>query len=107
VVALVACVVLVVGARRIGTAAWDALMDRAADPRLLAEIEAIVSTYPGVIGFHDLRTRTAGSRVFIQVHLELDGSQSLQSAHDIGAGVRHAILAAVPNSDVIIHKDPR
>jgi ferrous-iron efflux pump FieF len=60
-----------------------------------------------VIGFHDLRTRTAGSRVFIQVHLELDGSQSLQSAHDIGAGVRHAILAAVPNSDVIIHKDPR
>jgi ferrous-iron efflux pump FieF len=107
VVALVACVVLVVGARRIGTAAWDALMDRAADPRLLAEIEAIVATYPGVIGFHDLRTRTAGSRVFIQVHLELDGSQSLQSAHDIGAGVRHAILAAVPNSDVIIHKDPR
>ena len=68
---------------------------------------AIIARYPGVLGFHDLKTRTAGSRIFIQVHLELDGAQSLRAAHAIGAGVRHALLAAVPNSDVIIHKDPR
>ena len=45
--------------------------------------------------------------MFIQVHLELDGDQSLRSAHDIGAGVRRALLAAVPGSEVIIHQDPR
>ncbi len=107
VIALVACVVLVLGARRIGIGAWNALMDRAADPALLQEVGRIISGNPGVLGFHDLKTRTAGSRTFIQVHLELDGDQSLRSAHDIGAAVRHALLQAVPNSEVIIHKDPR
>jgi ferrous-iron efflux pump FieF len=106
VVALVACVVLLYGARRIGFGAWDALMDRAADPALLARVGRIVADYPGVLGYHDLKTRTAGSRVFIQVHLELDGAQSLNAAHAIAAGVRHALLDAVPNADVIIHQDP-
>ena len=100
-----ACV-LVLGARRIGLGAWNALMDRAADPALVAEVERIVPPHPGVAGFHDLRTRTAGNRVFIQVHLELDGAQSLRAAHAISAGVRRALLAAVPNADVIIHQDP-
>ena len=106
-VALVACAVLVFGAGRIGIGAWNALMDRVADPGLVAKVAAIVAAHPGVLGYHDLRTRTAGSRIFIQVHLELDGGQSLESAHAIGAAVRRAILAAVPNGDVIIHKDPR
>jgi ferrous-iron efflux pump FieF len=97
---------LVTGAGRIGFAAWHALMDRAAEPALIAEVERIVTGYPGVAGFHDLRTRTAGTRVFVQVHLELDGAQSLREAHAISAGVRRALLAAVPNSDVIIHQDP-
>ncbi len=105
-VALATCVVLVLGARRIGLGAWDALMDRAADPALLAEVQRIVSCHPGVLGFHDLRTRTAGNKIFIQVHLELDGSQSLTSAHGISGGVRHALLDALPNADVIIHQDP-
>jgi ferrous-iron efflux pump FieF len=42
----------------------------------------------------------------VQVHLVLDGAQTLQEALAIGAGVRHAILDAVPNAEVIVHKDP-
>jgi ferrous-iron efflux pump FieF len=106
VIALGACLVLVLGARQIGTGAWHALMDHAAPPDLIAQVEAIVRTYPGVLGCHDIRTRMSGSRVFIQVHLELDGDQTLQEAHAIGAGVRRALLAAIPHADVIIHKDP-
>ncbi|MFO1144613.1 MAG: cation diffusion facilitator family transporter [Amaricoccus sp.] len=106
VVALLACLVLLFGARRIGFGAWNSLMDRAADPALLAEVGRIVSEYPGVLGYHDLKTRTAGSRVFVQVHLELDGDQSLRAAHGIAAGVRRALLDALPNADVIIHQDP-
>jgi ferrous-iron efflux pump FieF len=105
-VALAACLMLVTGARRIGLAAWDALMDRAAEPALVAEVERIVGGYPGVRGFHDLRTRTSGDRVFVQVHLELDGDQSLRAAHAISAGVRRALLSAIKNADVIIHQDP-
>jgi len=105
-VALAACLMLVTGAGRIGVSAWNALMDRAAEPALIAEVERIVGSYPGVRGFHDLRTRTSGDRVFVQVHLELDGDQSLRAAHAISAGVRRALLGTIRNADVIIHQDP-
>jgi ferrous-iron efflux pump FieF len=106
VVALAACLVLIWGARRIGASAWHALMDREADPALVSRIERIVATHPGLLGFHDLRTRTSGSRIFIQVHIELDGDQSLREAHGVGAGLRAKLLEAFPQADVIIHKDP-
>ena len=50
VIAILACVVLLLGARRIGHAAWDALMDRRADPEQIAMVERIVADYPGVSG---------------------------------------------------------
>jgi ferrous-iron efflux pump FieF len=105
IVALLAAGVLAFGALRIGKSAWDALMDRAADPEILAGIAALTSDWPGVRGFHDLKTRTAGSKVFVNLHIELDGDQPLRQAHDIGAGLRRAILTAYPQTDVIIHKD--
>lgn len=105
IVALGASVMLAFGAVRIGKSAWDALMDRRADPDVIRGIEQIASSWPGVRGFHDIKTRTAGSRLFIQIHVELDGDQSLRSAHGIGAGLRRALLEAYPHADVIVHKD--
>ncbi len=105
IVALGAAGMLAIGALRIGKGAWDALMDRAAEPELIAGVSDIARTWPGVHGFHDLKTRMAGSRVFVNIHIELDGEQSLREAHDIGAGLRRAILVAYPQADVIVHKD--
>lgn len=105
VVAMAAAGLLTIGALRIGKGAWDALMDRTADQAVVTGIAAIVQGWPGVHGFHDLKTRTAGSRIFVNLHIELNGDQSLRQAHAIGAGLRHAILAAYPQTDVIIHKD--
>ncbi|MGB2893455.1 MAG: cation diffusion facilitator family transporter, partial [Albidovulum sp.] len=105
VVALAAALMLILGALRIGKDAWDALMDRRADPAVIEGIGAIARTFPGVHGFHDLKTRTAGSRIFVHIHIELDGDQTLREAHAIGAGLRRKILAAYPQCDVIVHKD--
>jgi ferrous-iron efflux pump FieF len=105
VVAIGAAVMLALGALRIGKGAFDALMDRRADPAIIAGIGKIAVDWPGVHGYHDLKTRTAGSRIFVNIHIELDGSQTLREAHDIGAGLRRAILNAYPQTDVIIHKD--
>ncbi len=105
VVALGAAGMLALGALRIGRDAWHALMDRRADPVVIAGIEAIAREWPGVRGFHDIKTRMAGSRIFVQIHIELDGDQPLRDAHAIGASLRRAILAAYPQADVIVHKD--
>ena len=104
-VALVAAVVMLVGAAKIGKGAFDALMDRRADPEVIAGIAAIANDWPGVQGHHDLKTRTAGRRVFVHLHIELDGDLPLREAHAIGAALRRAILQAYPQADVIIHKD--
>ncbi len=104
-VALAAVVWMLWGAFGIGKQSWDALMDRRADPAVIDGIAAIARSWPGVHGFHDLKTRTAGSRIFVNLHIELDGEQSLRDAHAIGAGLRRAILDAYPQADVIIHKD--
>jgi ferrous-iron efflux pump FieF len=106
VVALFAASLMVFGALGIGKAALDALMDRRADPKVIAGIEEIARTFPGVHGFHDHKTRVAGSRIFVNMHIELDGSQTLDEAHAIGAALRRAIIAAYPKADVLIHKDP-
>lgn len=105
VVAIGAAGMLALGALRIGKGAFDALMDRRADPAIIDGIAKIAAHWPGVHGFHDLKTRTAGSRIFVHLHIELDGDQSLREAHDIGAALRRAILKAYPQADVIIHKD--
>lgn len=106
VIALAAAIFLVFSGLRIGKGAFDALMDRRADPKDIARVEAIIEGFPGVLGFHDLKTRTAGNRIFVQVHIELDGAQTLHAAHGIGANVKREILRIMPNADVLIHKDP-
>lgn len=105
VVALGAALMLAVGAVSIFKGAFDALMDRGADPDLVEGIAALARDFPGVKGFHDLKTRTAGATVFVNIHLELDGDQTLREAHAIGAALRRKILDTYPQTDVIVHKD--
>lgn len=105
IVALAAAGTLAFGAVQIGKGAWDALMDRQADPEVIEGIATLARNWPEVRGFHDLKTRTAGSRIFVHLHIELDGDLTLREAHDIGAGLRRTILLAYPQCDVIIHKD--
>jgi ferrous-iron efflux pump FieF len=106
VIALAAGAMLALGAWRIGIGPWHALMDGQADPQTLDTVRRIAADWPGILGFHDLKSRTAGSRAFIQIHVEIDGALSLREAHDIGAGFRRAVLDALPHADLIVHKDP-
>ena len=104
-VALLAAGVLLRGASKVGRGAWDALMDRGASDDVVARLAALATGWPGVRGWHDLKTRTSGSRLFVHLHIELDGDQTLTEAHDISAALKAAILREFPGADVIIHKD--
>ena len=105
VIAILAALLMLRGALQIGLASWHALMDRAAPADVVQGIAEIAALWPGVRGFHDLRTRTAGARIFVQLHIELDGEQSLDAAHAIARSLKRAIREAYPQADVIIHMD--
>ena len=80
-------------------------MDRSASPETMAALAEIVQHWPGVHGFHDLKTRTAGATLFVQMHIELDGAQTLHEAHEISRALKRAVCEAYPHADVIIHQD--
>lgn len=82
------------------------LMDRELPESYHDKIVDIVMTHPGVKGYHELKTRTSGLRVFIQLHLDLDKNLSLQEAHDIADGLEKKLEHLFPSAEVLIHQDP-
>jgi ferrous-iron efflux pump FieF len=93
-------------AGRIGYEAVQQLLDRELGAEVQAQILAIARRPPEVQGIHDLRTRQSGQVQFVQLHLELDGALSLQSAHAIADRVEREIRALLPDAEIIIHQDP-
>lgn len=90
----------------IGCDAISMLLDRELPPEERDRIFRIVRGQPQVKDLHDVRTRRAGTRRFIELHLEIDGTLSLADAHVIAHRVEAAILAAFPDADVLIHQEP-
>ena len=66
----------------------------------------IINEFPEILGIHDLKTRTAGSKKFIQFHIEINGTTTLLKAHDVSEAIIDKICQAFPESEVIIHQDP-
>ena len=69
-------------------------------------IKEVARSQPGVQGVHDLRTRSSGAQVFIQMHVEIDGDLPLREAHEIADRVEIEVGNAFPNAEVIVHQDP-
>lgn len=84
----------------------DHLMDRSLDDAVHDRIRAIALGHASVLGVHDLRTRSAGAKSFVELHLEMDGEQSLRTAHDAAVAVLRVIEAEIPGCKVFVHTDP-
>lgn len=97
---------LVIGSFRIGVQAVDMLMDKEFSDADRERIFNLVLGNRQVRGLHELKTRSAGLRSFIQMHIELDGDLSLYEAHMIADEVEAAVGEAFPNAEIMIHKDP-
>jgi len=84
----------------------DLLMDHELPDEEREKIRHLVIKYPGVQGMHDLRTRRSGTRIFIQLHLELDSTLTLAAAHIIADDVEKELEKFFQDAEVIIHEDP-
>jgi ferrous-iron efflux pump FieF len=99
-------VVLLISAVAVARRALDMLMDRELPAAQRAAIRTLALQHPSAHDVHDLRTRRAGSDVFIELHLELDGQLSLEQAHAITHEVEARIRAAFPSADITVHQEP-
>ena len=86
--------------------AVDDLMDREwPEDKRLAFVEA-AAKHPELSNLHDLRTRTSGHRDFVQFHVDLPGTMTVEEAHDIIERVETDLCRQFPDMELLIHIDP-
>ena len=103
---LIVATIIVKSAIDIVRGALDNLMDREMADADRDRILSVVRTHPETRAAHDLRTRQAGNKVFIQLHLELDPNISLREAHRITDEIENELRQVFPGAEVLIHQDP-
>lgn len=86
--------------------ALDVLMDAEFSRAEREQIFNLVMANGAVRGLHDLKTRNAGSRRFIQMHVELDGHISLREAHMVATELEATVGEQFDNTEILIHMDP-
>jgi cation diffusion facilitator family transporter len=83
------------------------LMDTALPAGDLAAIKAILSRLEAEgLQYHALRTRQAGARGFMSLHLLVPGSWSVTQAHDRAEALELELREAVAQLNVITHIEP-
>lgn len=83
------------------------LLDRALPAAERAAVNQVLDRYRGEgIDFHALRTRQAGARSFISMHVLVPGEWSVAQGHDMLEKLEHDIRAALPGAIVLTHLEP-
>jgi cation diffusion facilitator family transporter len=70
------------------------------------KITSAVEALPGVNNCHDVRMRYSGSQLFVDIHVLIDGNQTLKDAHHLTEEIEQAIQKIVPKADIIVHPEP-
>lgn len=83
------------------------LIDTAVAPEIVSRIERAIQEVPGVIKLHQLRTRTMGSDIYIDVHIQVEPKISVSEGHFIAQHVSFAIYNKIDDvKDITVHVDP-
>lgn len=76
----------------------DGLMDRAVEPAVQQQIDAVLAgfAHPTTLRFDHVSTRRAGQRLFVDLHMHMPPSWSLQRAAALRSSVEQALMSEVP-----------
>lgn len=95
---------LLYGAKEITQESFDVLMDRELPEEKRLEIIEIAKKHPDVHSVHNLRTRTTGTRDFIEFHIELDRNMSLYHSPEVTEELEKKLYEHFLKAEVIIHQ---
>ncbi|MBK6766051.1 MAG: cation transporter [bacterium] len=80
------------------------LMDTAISSDDHQKVEAVLDGFKvNQVSYHALRTRQAGQRKFVSVHILVPGDWTVQKGHELLEQIEGAICAAVPGTNVLTH----
>ena len=86
---------------------FSELTDHSLSREEVKEIEDIIRSFPDVSEPHHLRTRHIGNRIAIESHIRMDGSVSLQQAHDRATEIEKKLRERFGSETLVtLHMEP-
>jgi cation diffusion facilitator family transporter len=84
------------------------LLDEALPDEELAIIRDTVKEHRGslILGYHKLRTRRAGSKRHIDLHVTVPADMPIGDAHDVAEHLETDIAGRLANTEVFVHVEP-
>jgi cation diffusion facilitator family transporter len=106
--ALVVAAAIVWAGIRIIRRSTGVLVDEVLPADEMDRIEAAIAAArtPEVAGYHKLRARRAGSRRYVDFHVQYRAGTSLERAHELAHQMRASIEAEIRGAEVLIHAEP-
>lgn len=103
---IVSAFIIKIGLEILFTNAND-LLDTGISEERLAELKKTILGIRHVKGVHKMRTRKLANYIYIDLHLEVDGSMSVTKGHDVSEKVKDVLLKTHPKIiDVMVHLEP-
>ena len=83
------------------------LVDTACGEEIITALTQVALAQPGVLAVDSIKTRTFGSKFYVDIEISADGNLSLYDSHEIARGVHHNIEAAFPDAKhCMVHVNP-
>jgi cation diffusion facilitator family transporter len=107
IIALVVAANIVVSGVVLVRRSVQGLMDTSLPEHELDAVHAVLERYTRAdTQFHGLRTRQAGRRSFMSLHVLVPGAWTVQRSHDLVERVEADLRAEVPDLTVVAHVEP-
>ena len=109
VVALIVAATIAVTGVRLLNRSSRVLADESLPIAEVDQIRHTIETFGprGVVGYHELRTRRAGARRYVDLHVQFRSGTSLEDAHRTAHELQQEIAAQLAGADVLIHLEPQ
>ncbi len=85
---------------------WHGLMDHTLPAEEVSVVRQAVKAAAPQAPFHGLRSRKSGSKRFIDMHLLLPGTCTVQEAHDLCDCIEQEVERQLNNASLTIHVEP-
>jgi len=106
-IALVVAANIIWTAVRLMRRSASGLMDAALSTAQQAAVQRVLEAYKAQgLDFHALRTRQAGARHFVSVHVLVPGDWTVRRGHDLLETIEAEIRAVLPRAHVTTHLEP-
>jgi cation diffusion facilitator family transporter len=107
VASVIICLFIVKVAFDIFMGAVRKMTDQSCDEKTMTKIEGLVRAQQGVEAIDLLQTRLFGDKIYVDVEIQVEGSQPLKSAHDIAQRVHDSIETELPAvKHCMVHLNP-